>query len=97
MITRVVYYGLMQTITKRREDEVEHEGSITVRELLKELVGRHGERFQEAVFERSNRLAGYVRIILGEEELSQEDGLEQKIGDNRKVSIVVLLPSSMGG
>jgi molybdopterin synthase sulfur carrier subunit len=93
---KVEYLGhIKNTVTSRREEEVEVADNSTVSDLLVTLSEKHGDSFRKAVFEAGGTdvKSNFVATVNGYL-LNQLNGVETKLKDGDHV---ILMPIVSGG
>lgn len=93
---RVGYFGTVTKIVDRPEELVTLAKGAPVRELLAELVERHGDRLGSALLGPDGTPLPNVVITLDGREIAHHRGIATPIDDDASVRIV-LMPAFAGG
>ncbi len=96
-MVKVTYYGLIQTTSGNREEEIYLSVEATVKELLQLLVERHGSKFGSSLLTSEGQLQPMVMIHLNGGDITEINGLDTKLKDNSELSITILGPIVTGG
>ncbi len=94
---KVVYYGLILSVTGNQNEEVHLSDEATVKELLHSLVERHGNAFRDSLLTSDWQLQPLVTIELHGCDISDMDGLNTKLEDNAELTITLIAPMISGG
>lgn len=94
---KVTYYGLIQSMVDKPEDEHNLSGDATVRELLRSLVQRYGDNFRSMILTPDWQLLSSTIIYLNGCDINEIDGLNTKLEDNSDLSITVIKYAIGGG
>lgn len=88
---KVKYLNIYYTITHKKEDSVEFDGSLTLRELVNKLSRSYKPEFRDAILEGENKLKPHAWILVNGE---LTKNLEMKLKDGEV--IVFTLPIAGG-
>ena len=94
---KVIYYGLIQSVVKKREEEIELPFDVTVAQLIAFLVERYGEEFQSSIYSPEGEVRYTARILLDGQDVRETQGLDTKIKGKKEASILVMVPPMAGG
>jgi hypothetical protein len=93
-IIEVVYGGLIRTTVSCRSESYELSENATLRDLLGEIVRRHGPETERYLLDDSCRLASAALVAIGG--FAVRD-LNARLRGARGVEVVVLSPMMIGG
>jgi len=88
---KVKYLNIYYTITRKKEDSVEFDGSLTLRELVDKLSRSYKPEFRDAILDGENKLKPHAWILVNGE---LAKNLEIKLKDGEV--IVFSLPIAGG-
>ena len=76
---KVKYLNIYYTITRKKEDSVEFDGSLTLRELVNKLSQSYKPEFRDAILDGENKLKPHAWILVNGElaknlEMTLKDG-----------------------
>jgi len=76
---KVKYLNIYYTITRKKEDSVEFDGSLTLRELVDKLSRSYKPEFRDAILDGENKLKPHAWILVNGElaknlEMTLKDG-----------------------
>ena len=61
---KVKYLNIYYTITRKKEDSVEFDGSLTLRELVNKLSQSYKPEFRDAILDGENKLKPHAWILV---------------------------------
>jgi molybdopterin converting factor small subunit len=93
----VSYLGLVRNVIGCQEEEVDVAPQSRVRELLAGLVERHGDPFRLSVFAKGEALRPTVLVCVNDQDIDELDGLETRLEQAERVSVVVGVYPPEGG
>lgn len=96
-LVKVSYLGLVRNVIGCREEEIEVAPGITVGDLLRRLIEKHGEPFRASVFKSKNELRSTTLICVNDHDIDQLQGFETKLDDGEQLSVVVGVYPPEGG
>jgi len=91
---KVTYYGLINAVVGKQEEECHIFAETTVKQLLLSLVNIYGDKFRRKIFSPEMQVLPLVVIQLDGRDI---DGLDIKLTDNSEMSITVIPHPVMGG
>ena len=95
---KVSYYGLiLPEVSGNHEEEVPVSGEATIRDLLHLLVEKYGEGFKESLFTPDRQLQTAALIHLDGRDINELDGLDTRLRDKSKLSIMLIAYMVTGG
>ena len=93
----VCFYGVIHDVVDQRKVEVHLSEGATVKDLLKSLGEKYGERFRRKVLSTEGKLQKSVKVVVGGENIDQ-DQLECKLGGEDTLQVqVLIIPAVFGG
>lgn len=93
-IVEVVYGGLIRATVSCRSERYELGENATLRDLLSEILRRHGPEARRYLLDDSARLASAALIAMGG--FAVRD-LNARVGGEQTVEVVVMSPMMIGG
>ena len=90
----VVYSGLIRSTVRCGSEFYELSAGATLRDLLNEVIRRHGPEARRYLFTDDARLVSGASILMGG---FAARNLDARIGDDGQVQVVVLSPMMIGG
>ena len=94
---KVLYYGLVQNVVGKREEQLDIGNGASVNDLLKSLLDKYGEGFRDSLMDTRGELRFTTRILLDGRDINDLKGLETRLGENTEASIVVMVHPIAGG
>ncbi len=94
---KILYYGLVQNVVGKREEELAVSEGATVNELVRSLLEKYGDNFRDSLMDTRGDLRFTTRILLDGSDISDLDGLETKLENTTEASIVVMVHPIAGG
>jgi len=88
---KVKYLNIYYTITHKKEESVEFDESLTLRELIDKLCRSYKPEFRDAILDGDNKLKPYAWILVNGEPAKE---LAMKLEDGE--TIVFSLPVTGG-
>jgi molybdopterin converting factor small subunit len=93
----VSYLGLVRNVIGQREEELEIQPGLTVRDLLTDLAKKYGEPFRLSVFKASGELRSTAQVCIDDCDINELEGFNTRLGAKEKVSILVGVYAPEGG
>ena len=92
MRIKVDYLGHVKDIVGVKDEEIEMQEKVTIRDLLDMLSAKHGNRFKKAVYESgcSDLRTNYIATVNGQL-LNQLEGINTKLKDQDEVKIMPIV------
>jgi len=90
----VVYSGLIRSAVRSGSESYDLDDQATLRELLNEIVRRHGPQARRHLCDDAGGLASGASILV--DGFAARD-LDARFGDGGQVQVVVLSPMMIGG
>jgi molybdopterin converting factor small subunit len=94
---KISYLGLVRNVIGCREERIEVVSGITVGELLRHLIERHGEPFRASVFRSRDELRSTALVCVNDRDIDQLEGFATPLGDGQELSVVVGVYPPEGG
>mgnify|MGYP001590861878 CR=1 FL=1 len=94
---KVRYIGLVQNAVGLASEDVELASGARVRDLLGLLQQKHGDNFRYSVLSADGGLRPTSRVLIGDEDSRELQGLDTVIQPGSGVAIVVLVYPAEGG
>lgn len=64
---KVKYLNVHYSLTRKKEEFIEFQGPLTLRELLNEVTRRYKSVFRDSILDGENRLKPHVWILINQE------------------------------
>lgn len=64
---KVKYLNVHYSLTRMKEEFIEFQGALTLRELLNEVTRRYKSVFRDSILDGENRLKPHVWILINQE------------------------------
>lgn len=64
---KVKYLNVHYSLTRKKEEFIEFQGALTLRELLNEVTRRYKSVFRDSILDGENRLKPHVWILINQE------------------------------
>ena len=93
-VVEVIYSGLIRAAVQCRSETYELGANATLRDLLTEVVRRHGPETRRYLFDDSSKLASGAAMLMGG--FAARD-LNARVGEGETVQVVVMSPMMIGG
>ncbi|MBI2916798.1 MAG: MoaD/ThiS family protein [Chloroflexi bacterium] len=97
MPVKVRYIGLVQNAVGLSSEEVQLPAGARVRDLLAALQDKHGDSFRYSVLSSDGGLRPTSRVLIGDEDSRDLQGMDTPIEPGSGVAIVVLVYPAEGG
>lgn len=97
MELKIHYYGLIQNVVAKREEVVTLPEGAGVRHLVDALVALYGENLKNNLLDVAGGLRSNVTILLGDDNVSDMEGMDTEIKEIKEASLVVTIPQFGGG
>ncbi len=94
---KVIYYGLIFSVTGNHDEEIDLPGEATIRGLLELLAERYGDRFRDNILSPYGEIQPHIVIQLNDRDITEINGIDTKLDDDNKLSITVLAFPVTGG
>ena len=94
---KVLYYGLVQNVVGKREEEIFLPADAKAKQLIDALVGKYGESFQNGLLDVTGGLRSNDTVLLDDDNINEMKGLETELKNAKEVAIVVTIPQFGGG
>jgi molybdopterin converting factor small subunit len=94
---KISYLGLVRNVIGCREERIEVGAGVTVGELLRRLIERHGEPFRASVFRSRDELRSTALVCVNDRDIDQLEGFATPLGDGQELSVVVGVYPPEGG
>ncbi|MEM2144679.1 MAG: ubiquitin-like small modifier protein 1 [Candidatus Jordarchaeaceae archaeon] len=91
---RIKVFAAIREITKTREIESEVESSITVRDAIKLMINKYGERLAEYLLEKNGEPKPAFLLLVNGVSIKELKGLETPLKDG---DVLAILPPAVGG
>ncbi len=79
---KVKYLNVYYSITRKKEEFIEFDESLTLGELLDKVARSHRTKFRDFIFDKEDKLKPYVWIFLNRE---RSKDLERELKDGEVV------------
>lgn len=94
---QISYIGLVRNVIGRSEEDLTVSAGVTVGELLRLLIDKHGRPFRESVFKQSGELRSMAQVCVEDRDIEDLQGFATKLDVGGKVSILVGVYPPEGG
>jgi len=94
---KVRYIGLVQNAVGTPAEEVELPSGARVSDLLSLLQDKHGDSFRYSVLSPDGQLRPTSRVLIGDQDIRELQGMDTVIQPGTGVAIVVLVYPAEGG
>jgi len=94
---KVTLVGILRHLAGTGEEDVDLPPAASVRDLLRLLARRHGQAFEDELFEPGGELNRNLRVIAGNTDVEQLDGLDTPLDRAVNVAMVLIIPQFGGG
>lgn len=91
-MVKIKYLARFKDITGEKRLEIDYDGEISG--LINVLVGKYGNEFQEALFNKDKEVKDYMKILINGEDMRNIKGLNSHIG---KEDEIVIFQTIAGG
>lgn len=96
-MAKVVYIGLIRSITGVSQEEVTLSNGASLRQLLDILANRHGDNLRSSLLTQEGKLRQLARINIDGKSCTALGGLEAKLEAEQEVSILLAVDPMQGG
>jgi ThiS family len=93
---KVTYIGSLRHRLGRRSDDIVLAAPVLVRDVLEELVARHGGDLRDWFYNQYGWLDPRCMVFVGEEDARERGGLDAEIAGDGEIEIVIALPQAGG-
>ncbi len=95
MRIRIQYFAVVRELANLREEILDVDEGTTVRDLLKVLATKHGEKLKQYLFDpKSGNPRPYLQFLLDEKSISNLNGFETVL---KEASVFAIIPPVGGG
>lgn len=91
---RIKVFAAIREITKTREIESEVDNSITVRDAIKLMINKYGEKLAEYLLEKKGEPKPAFLLLVNGVSIKELKGLETPLKDG---DVLAILPPAVGG
>ena len=91
---KISFLSLLKDITGQEETTLSIEENSSIRDILKQLVIKFGEKFEKIIFNFTENLSKYIIISLNGEDIRSFENLNTFLHDRDEI---ILLPAIAGG
>jgi len=91
---KVRFFTSLREIVGKREEQIEFSKAVTVKELLKHLLQKHGERFRDYVYDEKGEVRGHLQFLVNGTSTTTLQGFKTKLKEGDQIAI---LPPVGGG
>lgn len=91
---RIKVFAAIREITKTREIESEVDNSITVRDAIKLMINKYGEKLAEYLLEKNGEPKPAFLLLVNGVSIKELKGLETPLKEG---DVLAILPPAVGG
>ena len=91
---KIKVFATIREITKNREIELESEDGVTVKDAVKLMVDRYGERLANYLLEKNGKPKPAFLLMVNGISIKELEGLETRLQDG---DVLAILPPVAGG
>jgi len=85
MRVKILYFGQLYTVTKKKSEDIEIAEDITLRSLLIDRASIYGDSFRTMVFDNDFNLRPSIIIVLNDKMAAKDKEVELQDGDEIKL------------
>ena len=84
----IVFFTTLREVVGKKEEEIELNRGITVKELLSRLSQKYGKDFVNYVYDEKGDLHGYLQFLVNGKSVTTLQGLTTRLKDGDKIDII---------
>jgi len=88
------FFTRLREITGKKEEEIEVQESVTIKDALKLVSERHSHQFKNYLYDENERVQSHLLFLVNGRSITDLHGFKTKLKDGDKVAI---LPPMSGG
>jgi molybdopterin synthase sulfur carrier subunit len=94
MKIEVKFFTSLREITGKKIDKIQIKNNTNIKELLRLLSEKHGEKFREYIYNEYEEIQGFLSFLVNGKNINNMQGLDTKLKEG---NIVAILPPVGGG
>lgn len=91
---KVKFFTTLREIVGKKEEQIRLSGSVTLEALLKQLSKKHGEDFEDYVYDELGKVRGHLQFLVNGKSVSTDQRMKTKLCEGDEIAI---LPPVGGG
>ncbi|MCW3986173.1 MAG: MoaD family protein [Candidatus Bathyarchaeota archaeon] len=82
-------FTMLRELAQKGDETLEFDvGFVTVKDVLEELVRRHGKEFKDYLYDEKRRVREHLQLLVNGKSVSLSEGLETRLREGDEVAIV---------
>jgi molybdopterin synthase sulfur carrier subunit len=91
---KVKFFTTLREIVGKKEEQIQLSGSVTLEALLKQLAKKHGEDFEDYIYDELGKVRGHLQFLINGKSASTDQRMKTKLREGDEIAI---LPPVGGG